>query len=159
MSFFKPRDGHNPWRGPSHSKAIQGPRSQEGSSLQGPIRTPPAPPLGALLERVTPDQFNSDTHDEKENLEITETRFLASYNWTDARAPSIIFPGEFPRSKAFQPSLTIFQRYASTVETSHRSNTAPARFREVLQRPQLRPSPEPSHGTGGQRRSHTASTF
>lgn len=157
MSFFKPRGGHNPWRGPSHSKPIQGPRSQEGSSLQGPIRTPPAPPLGALLERVTPDQLNSDTQDE--NLEITDTRFLASYNWTDARAPSIIFPGESPRSKAVRPSLTIFQRYASVVETSHRSNTAPARFREVLQRPQLRPPPEPSHGTGGQRGSHTTSTF
>lgn len=108
MSFYKPRGGRNPWRGPSHSKPSQGPRPQEGSS-QGPIRTPPAPPSGALLERLTPDQFNEDTHDDGDRLEITDTKFLASYNWTDAKAPSIIFPGKSQRirtSKSTSSTIT-----------------------------------------------------
>jgi hypothetical protein len=43
---------------------------------------------------VTPDQFNEHDPDHEDKLEVTDTKFLASYNWTDAKAPSIIFPGE-----------------------------------------------------------------
>jgi hypothetical protein len=90
MSFSGYRGGRKPWRGASSSKLSQ-----------GPIRTPPAPPLGILLEQLTPDQTHQDKHDSDYKLEITDTKFLASYNWTDAKDPSIIFPGKFKISQLF----------------------------------------------------------
>jgi hypothetical protein len=88
MSFSGYRGGRRPWRGSTIS-----------TSSQGPIRTPPAPPLGPLLERLTPDQQHPNKHDIDYKLEITDTKFLASYNWTDAKDPSIIFPGKSKPSK------------------------------------------------------------
>ncbi|KAM0709125.1 hypothetical protein Q7P35_003161 [Cladosporium inversicolor] len=152
MSFSKPRGGRNPWRRPSTSKPPQ-----------GPIRTPPAPPLGTLLENLTPDQFNEAAHDNEDKLEITDPKFLASYSWTDAKAPSIIFPGKSQRPKSSNiTSSTIIdqkQRHANPLEPPHRSNKTPARLRKVLQRPQLRPPPKPPHRTGRQSFTRTASAF
>ncbi|KAK4899866.1 hypothetical protein LTR49_027563 [Elasticomyces elasticus] len=76
MSSYKDRGGRRPWRGSSGS-----------TSSRGPIRTPPAPPLGLLLEQLIPAQCSDDDNG---------TKFLASYNWTDARNPSILFPGTPP---------------------------------------------------------------
>lgn len=84
FEFRGGRGGRRPWRGSFASKPSQ-----------GPIRTPPAPPLGTLLQRLTPDQCAEDKHNTQDELGITNTKFLASYNWTTAQSPSILFPGEF----------------------------------------------------------------
>lgn len=83
MRYFDYRGGRRPWRGSSGS-----------TPLQGPIQTPPAPPLGSLLEEVTPLQCTEDDDGAREIVSITGTKFLASYNWTDDRDPSIVFPGK-----------------------------------------------------------------
>lgn len=91
MSFSNYRGGRQSWRGSSKPKPSQ---------TQGPIRTPPAPPLGNLLEQLTQDQFNEDKHDAEGKIEITDTKLLASYNWMDAEDPTIVFPGKFKHDRS-----------------------------------------------------------
>jgi hypothetical protein len=93
MSSFNYRGGRRPWRGSSGS-----------TSSRGPITTPPAPPLGLLLEQLTPAQCADDGTGARDKVEITDTKFLASYNWMDARDPSIVCPGRFNRE---EPNMVI----------------------------------------------------
>jgi hypothetical protein len=88
MSFYGPR-GRVPWPG------YLGPRPS-----QGPIRSPPAPPLGILLQKLTPEQCTEDENDVQEELGIKNAELLASYNWTDAKNPTILFPGELCKRSA-----------------------------------------------------------
>lgn len=148
MSSFGYRGGRRLWRGSS------------GSTLsQGPIQTPPAPPLGSLIEKVTPLHCTGDDDATRKTVSITDTKFLASYNWTDAKDPSIMFPGRY-RSKYPPMSQSDHQkRYACTVEPSARSDEASARLWKVFQGPKCREAPKASHGTGGQSDPHTESAF
>lgn len=93
MSSFNHRGGRRPWRGSSGS-----------ASSRGRIRTPPAPPLGLLLKQLIPAQCADDDTGAQDKVEITDTKFLASYNWMDARDPSIVFPGRFNRE---EPDMSI----------------------------------------------------
>jgi hypothetical protein len=91
MSFHGFRGGGRPWRGSSSSRPSQ-----------GPIRTPPAQPLGTLKQKLTPEQCIEDKDEVQEELGITNAEFLASYNWTDAKNPTILFPGEFCKNLAIR---------------------------------------------------------
>jgi hypothetical protein len=88
MAYFEGRTMQNSsfrggrWQGSSSSR-----------SSQGPIKTPPAPPLGSLLQQLTPEQFKSDGHDDSKRVEINEVKFLASFNWVESEIPTIVFPG------------------------------------------------------------------
>lgn len=77
------RGGRRPWRGSSSSQ-----------SSRGPIKTLPAPSLGSLLEQVTPEQLRSEDEDAPKRLQITNAKFLASYNWIESKNPTIVFPGK-----------------------------------------------------------------
>jgi hypothetical protein len=96
MSSFDYRGGRRPWHGFSGS-----------TPLQGPIKTPPAPPLGLLLEKMTPLQFAGDDDGAQEIVSITDTKFLASYNWTEGKDVSIVFPGESCGKNLILQSLII----------------------------------------------------
>jgi hypothetical protein len=95
MSFSGFRGGRHPWR-----------RSSASQPQQGPIRTPPTPPLGTLLQKLTPEQCTKDEHDVQKNVGITNAEFIASYNWTDAQDPTILFPGKSRRTKQVRSLLT-----------------------------------------------------
>jgi hypothetical protein len=75
--------GSRQWRGSSSSQPSQ-----------GPIKTPPAPPLGDLLEQLTPAQLESDDEDGPKRMEINNLQFLASFNWIESDDPTIAFPGK-----------------------------------------------------------------
>ena len=148
MSSFDYRGGRHPWRGSSGS-----------TSRQGPIQTPPAPPFGSLIEEVTPLQCTGDDDATRKIVSITDTKFLASYNWTDAKDPSIIFPGK-SRSEKLPVAIADHQtRYACTVGPSVRSEDTSARLWQVFQRPKCCVPPEVPHGTSGQSRTRTESAF
>ena len=80
---FRGAAGRQPWRGSSSSQ-----------SSQGPIKTPPAPPLGDLLEQLTPAQLESDDEGGPKRMEINNFQFLASFNWIESDKPTIVFPGK-----------------------------------------------------------------
>jgi hypothetical protein len=146
MSFSGFRGGRRPWRGSSASQPSQ-----------GPIRTLPAPPLGALLQALTPEQCTKGEDNGPENVGITNSEFLASYNWTDAQDPTILFPGKFCRMKKVSPLLTEQTRHASSMGPSFRSEEVAARLRTILQRPECSEAPKPPHGTRSQSRAHAES--
>jgi len=80
---FRGAVGRQPWRGSSSSQ-----------SSKGPVKTPPAPPLGDLLEQLTPAQLESDDEDDNKRMEINNFQFLASFNWIESDKPTIVFPGQ-----------------------------------------------------------------
>jgi hypothetical protein len=73
-------------------------RSWRGSSSsrpsQGPIKTPPAPPLGFLLQQLTPEQLKGHDQDASKRVEINDVKLLASFNWLESEVPTIVFPGK-----------------------------------------------------------------
>lgn len=73
--------------------------SSSSQPSQGPIKTPPAPPLGSLLQQLTPEQLKGDDQDTPKRVEINDVKFLASYNWIESNVPTIIFPGK-PEGRA-----------------------------------------------------------
>jgi hypothetical protein len=135
MSFHDFRGRGRPWRG------SLGPRPS-----QGPIQTPPAPPLGTLLQKLTPEQCTEDEQDVQEEVRITNVEFLASYNWTDAQDPTILFPGKFRRMNQIRPSLTEQIRHATIMEPTSRSEEAATRLWEILQRPECSSASKSPYG-------------
>lgn len=117
MSYHGAQDGRRSWLGSSRSLP-----------QQGPITTPPAPPLGALLIQMTPEECVEDEQDPREKLQITDAKVLASYNWVDANGPSIVFPGEFSATIATNLSLMESFRYATALGPSVRCSKAQARL-------------------------------
>lgn len=79
------RRRHHSWRG-------------KAQYTQGPIRTPPPPPLGSLLETVTPEDLSQSDQEAQKQAMITQCNFLASYSWIEAANPELFTPG-----KAFEP--------------------------------------------------------
>ncbi|EME81373.1 uncharacterized protein MYCFIDRAFT_176655 [Pseudocercospora fijiensis CIRAD86] len=77
--------GRGPWRG--------GKASQDRPSRQTTSSTP-SPPLGDLLEAVTHESLNDGPYGTIERPDITNCRYVASYNWLKSDKPSVVVPGE-----------------------------------------------------------------
>lgn len=119
------RGGGRPWRGSSSSQPSQ-----------GPIKTPPAPPLGSLLEHLTPEELESDDQDAFKRVAINDVKFLASFNWLESEVPTIVFPGKPEGGASGQASSTdISIRHASHLGSSARIEETAKRQRQVLPRP------------------------
>lgn len=139
MSYYGARRGYRTWRGPSRS-----------TPQQGPIRTPPAPPLGALLSQMTPEECVGDERGSQEKIEITDARVLASYNWVDKDGPSIISPGRLSATNATNLPLTELYRHATSMGPSVGHSEARGGLRQILQRCKRRKASEPSYGAGSE---------
>jgi hypothetical protein len=59
------------------------------------IERPPSPPLGRLLESINEDDLVATDSfvGSSSPVAITGCEYLASYNWTDKEAPTILIPG------------------------------------------------------------------
>jgi len=83
-------------------------RWQRGSAFprpaQAPIHRPPPPPIGLLLESITPEQLDGQSGQVRTTVKINDCDLLASFNWADNAEPSIIFPGV--SSPSFQEPAT-----------------------------------------------------
>jgi hypothetical protein len=100
MSFSGHRGGRRPWRG---SSAFQ--------PSQGPIRTRPAPPLGTLLQALTPEKCIKGKNDIPEKVGITKAKFLLK------RDRSL---GCSSQGKSFKSSPTHLHARALTHRAVHR---------------------------------------
>lgn len=64
-----------------------------GKSWRKPQETSPAPPLGTILESVSVERLAKPALNLLSAARITNTEFLASYNWLDRKTPTIVVPG------------------------------------------------------------------
>lgn len=139
MSYYRGRRGDRSWRGSSRS-----------TPQQGPIVTPPAPPLGDLLSQVTPEECIEGERDSQMRIQITDTRLLASYNWVDAGGPSIVFPGMLSATTVDTLWLIERDRHATGMEPSVGHSEARGGHRQVFQRCKRRTPSGSSYGASGQ---------
>ena len=53
-----------------------------------------APPLGEIIATVQHDDLEESASQEDDTAQITNSQYLASYNWLTGADPHIIVPGE-----------------------------------------------------------------
>ena len=72
---------------------------------------PSLPPLGSLIRSLDRQDANNACakSQDDQNETITDCVYVASYNWLDRNAPTILIPGPFPQEMATR-ALPLTQR-------------------------------------------------
>jgi hypothetical protein len=111
MSSFNPRGGGSDWRGSqSYTSSVRGggyaPRGGRGRGGRGGWKswtakhTPqPEPdiirhPLGELLHTFSLSDIKPEPERFAATAQITDLKYVSSYNWLDGKAPTIMVPGK-----------------------------------------------------------------
>ena len=83
-----------PWRPMRGNRGLN--RGRGGwRTLQTPlIERPDSPPMGDLIETVTPEEVSKQAEHTSDPVKIQDCRLLASFNWIEGKTPSIVFPGK-----------------------------------------------------------------
>lgn len=71
----------------------------------------PAPPLGEILATLQLDDLEDGVTEVHDSAQITNARYLTSYNWINGASPQIIVPGEksYPGTQNYAlPPTNIF---------------------------------------------------
>ncbi|KAJ5577628.1 uncharacterized protein N7459_006592 [Penicillium hispanicum] len=80
-----------PWRkGPPHRPYWK------GRKIQDTAPPAPPPPLGEILAEIRPSDLKEGVDNASHVLGITNSQYLASYNWPNGKDRRIIVPGEPP---------------------------------------------------------------
>ncbi|KAK1981577.1 geranylgeranyl pyrophosphate synthetase [Colletotrichum cereale] len=72
-------------------------RSKAGRRRPEPETPSPAPPFGPLVETVDIAELSEPAAQFEATARVTSCELVASYNWLDKKAPSVLIPGAPPR--------------------------------------------------------------